>query len=166
MYKNLLLVIVAALFFSCGTELDNPINNIPDNSNYVYTSQVKYYTVPGGEPEQEQSFSGYLSMSINEGSGNGIIEIQPEYGVNWTLNIDNLLTIDGDSSVLMIPEQNVMINNDNYSVIGMEVYQSNNTVFHVLKTADSIFVNYNSFYLGNNSDYKYTEGEIKGRRFR
>ncbi|KXX70337.1 hypothetical protein [Flammeovirga sp. SJP92] len=166
MYKNLLLAIVATILFSCGTELENPINNVPDNSNYIYTSHVKYYKVPGGEPDAEQDFSGYLSMSISEVSGTGRIEIQPEYGVDWTLSMDDLNTIASDSNLFVIPEQNVSINGDNFSVVGMEVHKHNNTVYHVLQTADSVFIKYNSFYLGSTSDYKYTEGEIKGRRFR
>ncbi|NME66655.1 hypothetical protein [Flammeovirga aprica] len=165
MYKKLLLAIVATLLYSCGTELDNPINDVPENSNYIYTSHIKYYKVPGGEVDQERSFTGYLSMRVSEVSGNGTIDIQPEYGEDWTLSIDELISV-SDSNLYKVPEQNVVINSDNFSVIGMEVYKHNNTVYHVLQTTDSVYIKYNSFYLGNNSDYKYTEGEIKGRRFR
>lgn len=165
MLKNLLLVIVATILYSCGSEIDNAINDRPDNSNYFYTSHVKYYRVPNGEVDKEQDFSGYISMSVNPTVGTGTIELQPEYGENWSLNLEDLLAQDNGDNLFTIPEQTIKINNENYSVKGLQVITVGDTEFHVRQTSDSLFVKYSSFYPGTNSDYRYTEGEIKGRKF-
>lgn len=165
MKRILIFISIAILGISCGTELDNPIYEIPENGNYTYTSTVKYYSKPGGSVEHEQSFNGYITFQGNETGGTASIDIQPEYGSSWNLKAEDLNVLNGDSTLYKLFEQNISIADESFSVIGMQVYNDNGEIYHVLRTADSLIIKYNSLLIGS-GDYKYTEGEIRGARFR
>lgn len=164
MYKNIIIIFIVIVGFGCGNEVDISNPDVPEKGNYIYTSTVKYYKIPGGTVEAEKSFQGYLSLTT--GASNGNIEIQPEYGTDWTLFVDNITSVLGDTTLMQIPDQMISISGENYSVIGMEVYKNEGEIYHVLQTSDSIFIHYNSFLPSTSAEYKYTEGVIKGRWFR